>query len=128
MTVGEVGRVRASEDQRPDVPMAGRSGDEAVAERVRGELALGEEELLADPAEDVVGELVGPEQIAYGLVDPDVDRDVALRHLGVADEVDTLHAAEDMLDVEREAKVSLVVLRPLLAEPRYERLNHIVHT
>src|SRR5688572_27069308 len=53
VAVGELGGVGTGEDQRADVAVVGRSGDERIANALGLEAALGVEHLFAEAGEDL---------------------------------------------------------------------------
>src|SRR5262245_17901857 len=100
MPIREIGSGRTRQEQRTGVAVSNRTGDKGIADGFGVELAFGEEDLLADPAEDVERELIGAHEIVDRKIDPDIERDLTVRELRIADQMRSVDGAEHLFDLE----------------------------
>ena len=126
MAIRKLGRVGSLQEEFPDVAVPERTGHERVADAFFVKLTFSVEDIFADAAEDVVGKLIGAEQVGNRLVDPDVQLDLIVLDIGIADQVDTIERTQDVLGLHREAHVGLAVARPFVAVPFDHQFEKVV--
>jgi hypothetical protein len=110
--VGELGGVGPLQEELTYVAVAERSSHEGITNAFLVELALGIEDVLAQSTEDIVGKLVGAKQVKDWFIDPNIERDLTILDIGVANQVNAREITEHMLCFQRKAEVRLFVGRP----------------
>ncbi len=107
--------------------VAGGAGDKRVADRLGLKATLYVEEVLAEPREDVVGELVRGHQVRDGRFNPEGERDRTIFHLGLADQMGTRDIPNQVLGVDGEAEVRFIIGAPVGSISGTHRPHHVIH-
>jgi hypothetical protein len=127
MAVSKFGGVWPLQQQFTNMPVPERAGHERVPNALFVEASLCVEDLFGKPAKDVVGELIGAEQVVDRLVDPDIELDLSIVDIGLTDQVNAIERAKHVLGLKREPQVGIIIARPCFAIVSDEHFYDVIH-
>jgi hypothetical protein len=120
MAIGKLCGMGSLQEQFAYMAMAEGASHKRIPDALFVESSLGVKDLLTQASEDIVRELVGSEEIEYRLVNPDIELDLIIVNVGVANQVNPIKVAKNVFGFEGEAEVGLGISGPCFPIP----INH----